>query len=190
MDNGTELSAKPEDNQGEDVSQTGEARIGSGLCHPNAPQINAEIKRLMRSPFQRVLMDYLGYAPTADAIRRLADKAPDRWIQGAVMLAQLAGYQKEVHVTGEVSHVHSMSDAEIQRRVTEGRARMREISLTAALPIPAPQAGNVSRETPAMAANRNERDAHASAEHGLSALKPARANAEAPIDVQARVIPD
>lgn len=174
MDNSLESGAKPEDNQEPNVSQTGEARIGSGLCHPNAQAINAEIKRLMRSPFQRVLMDYLGYAPTPDAIRRLADKAPDRWIQGAVMLAQLAGYSKEVHVSGEVSHVHSMSDAQIRER--RAALQLAQTSMKAPLPIPATQAGTVSRETPAMAANRAERDA--------------RANADAPIDVQVRVIPD
>lgn len=177
MDHSIESGPEPQEHSESNVSQTGETRIGSGMCHPNAQAINAEIKRLMRSPFQRVLMDYLGYAPTPDAIRRLADKAPDRWIQGAVMLAQLAGYTKEVHVTGEVSHVHTMSDADIQRRLAENRAKRGEIAQGLSLPLPAQtldaQGQTVSRETKAMQANRHE-----------------RLNTGDVTDVQARVIPD
>lgn len=138
MDYGIESGAKPEENEEEGgVSQVQESRIGSGTMHPNAEQIGVELARMMRSPFRRMLADYLGFAPTPEALKRFADKAPDRWIQGAVMLAQLSGYQKEVHVQQDVAvNVSVMSDAQIAERLAETRAKLGGFHVKQSLPLP------------------------------------------------------
>lgn len=162
MDNSLESGAKPEDDETQGgLSQVQEPRIGSGLCHPNAAQIQVEINRMMRSPFRRILADYLGFAPTPDALKRFADKSPDRWMQGLTIIAGLAGYQKEVHVSADLNvNVHSMSDADIRAKREALAQRALEVGQKLSLPLPPPtinqQGQTVSRETKAMAANRHE----------------------------------
>lgn len=138
MDTSRESGAEPpEDNPEGSISQIQESRIGSGTLSPNAAQIETELNRMMRSPFRRMLADYLGFAPTTDALQKFANKSPDRWIQGAVMLAQLAGYSKEVHVVSETTvNVSVMSDADIQVRLNETRAKLALQAGNRTLPLP------------------------------------------------------
>lgn len=145
MDTSRESGAEPpEDNPEGSVSQIQESRIGSGTLSPNAAQIETELNRMMRSPFRRMLADYLGFAPTTEALQKFANKSPDRWIQGAVMLAQLAGYSKEVHVVSETTvNVSVMSDADIQVRLNETRAKLALQAGNRVLPIP-----NAARVSP------------------------------------------
>lgn len=150
MDTGNHESgiAAPSEDQPQ-IPAVREAGIGGGKLHPNALQVGGEITRLLRAPFQRLLADYLGCAPTAEAIRKFADKSPDRWVQGLVMLGQMAGYTKDIHVTSDSTlNVHLMSDTDVRERLQAARAALGVAQSTAALPLPLPSPKtNVPRET-------------------------------------------
>jgi len=125
-----------DERDGEPAETRGEiAGFESGLTRES---IRSEVRRVMRDPWQRILTDYVGTAPSLKALQKFADKSPDRWIQGAVMLAQLAGYTKEINVNhgGVVEHVHVMSDADLQQRLNEARQKRALLNGQATLPIP------------------------------------------------------
>lgn len=139
MDNGLEQGASEQPIN--DVTEVKQTRIGSGELHPNAPLIKKELAKLMRSPFRRILADYLGFAPTPEAIQRLAEKSPDRWIQGAIMLAGLAGFTKDTTVN--VNHnVEVHSDSELRERLALAEQAQITQQRTRLLPscMPDPQA--------------------------------------------------
>lgn len=91
----------------------------SRLPQPSGEEIEAELAALSRGPFRRILTDYLGFAPTGPALQRFANKFPDKWANAVGILAQLAGYKKELQVEGTVQMVHTMSDSDIERRRKE-----------------------------------------------------------------------
>jgi len=65
-----------------------------------------------KSPFQRILADLLGCAPSADALQTFADKAPDRWAQALTIVSKLAGYKETAAVENNFYlTISSMSDA-------------------------------------------------------------------------------
>lgn len=83
-------------------------------------ELRREITRKLRIPFERILADYLGESPSLRAIKALAEKSPDRWIQGAVMLAQLAGYTKDLNINvNQTINISGMSDSQIEMRKLE-----------------------------------------------------------------------
>lgn len=127
LGHGLQSGAVPEgDSKPDGIPALQKPCIGSGELHPNAAQINKELYNMMRSPFRRMLADYLGCAPNADAVKAFANKSPDRWMQGLQMLAQLSGFTKEVKVINEF-HVASASDGQLNERLQEVRKRVAQL---------------------------------------------------------------
>lgn len=115
----------------------------SRLPQPSGAEIEAELAALQRGPFRRILTDFLGFAPSAQALRNFANKHPDKWANALGIIAQLAGYKKEMHVEGTVNMVHAMSDAEIERR----RRELREAEAASQRLInPAPRENDAARK--------------------------------------------
>lgn len=81
--------------------------------------VHAHLDRLSREPFRDVLAVFLGSAPSAEAIKDLAECRPDRWGQGLVMLAKLAGYHDKLQVDHSHIEVAEMSDMELMKRFNE-----------------------------------------------------------------------
>lgn len=79
--------------------------------------LHAEMQALNRDAFRRVLVDFIGYAPSPEAIQKLAEKAPDRWIQGLTMLSSLAGYKRDVSEVNNIVVIGSMSDSDLMKRL-------------------------------------------------------------------------
>jgi hypothetical protein len=86
----------------------------------------AEIRVLSRDPFRRILKLWAGAAPTHEALVAQADKHPDRWAQGFAIFGRLASYSDklEVDVTGEVTHVHLLSDLELEAELAALDAKL------------------------------------------------------------------
>lgn len=126
-----------EGNEGNGESAETRTEIAGNEQGLTREMIRVEVGRALRSPWQRILTDYIGTAPTLKALQKFADKSPDRWIQGAVMLAQLSGYSKEIHVTQDINvNVQHMSDADIQQRLNETRAKQATLGQKRTLPLP------------------------------------------------------
>lgn len=81
--------------------------------------VEKALGRFDRAPFRRVLAEYIGAAPTPQAIAEFAAKYPDRWAQGLAILAGLAGFQKDVNVNVTHWNVAEMSEAQLMERARE-----------------------------------------------------------------------
>jgi len=84
-------------------------------------KIRTEIYRLSRDPFRDVLSFFIASAPSPQAIRKQAQRFPDRWAQSITQLANLSGYSQlntnlDISLSASISH---MSDAEIDKRIDE-----------------------------------------------------------------------
>lgn len=79
------------------------------------------LRTYSREPFRKVLAQWLENPPTTADIQALAKKSPDRWGQGVQMLGKLSGYSErtELDVTGQIEHVHTLSDLELEARLAQ-----------------------------------------------------------------------
>lgn len=83
------------------------------------------INRLSRSTFRKVLAELVEGAPTIEAVKRFADKYPDRWAQAVSIMGGLAGYERGV-VEINVYNVQGLSDADLMRRLEDVTKGLRE----------------------------------------------------------------
>lgn len=86
---------------------------------PTREEVEDELAILSRGPFARVLADYLGFSPTPAALRRFADKSPDKWAGALAILADLSGYKKGVVEVNNIMMIGSMDDSALIKRVKE-----------------------------------------------------------------------
>lgn len=100
-----------------------------------AELVGRQLAAMSRQPFRDLLREMIGAAPTPEAIRRFADKYPDRWAQATSILAGLAGYERGI-VEVNVFHIKGLSDADLMRRLDEVEA-----ALAAASPRAKPATG-------------------------------------------------
>ena len=82
-----------------------------------------ELSAQARAPFRRVLAELIGARPTPEAVRRFADKYPDRWAQAVSIMGGLAGYERGV-VEVNVFNIKGLSDADLDRRLAEVEAQL------------------------------------------------------------------
>lgn len=71
---------------------------------------------MSRSPFRKVLAELIEAKPTPEAVRRFADKYPDRWAQAVSMMAGLSGFDRGV-IELNVFNIKGLSDIELMRRL-------------------------------------------------------------------------
>lgn len=91
-------------------------------------RINAEVSALIRSPFQRIVADYLACAPSPEAIKNFAEKFPDRYAAALAGLAPLAGFQKEINVQSTNIHlVANLADSTLTARLQAAEQRLIEL---------------------------------------------------------------
>lgn len=86
---------------------------------PTRTEVEHELAALSRGPFQRILADYLGFSPTPKALRKFAERAPDKYISSLGVLAQLSGYKRDEVVVNNIMMIGSMSDYDIRQRRLE-----------------------------------------------------------------------
>jgi hypothetical protein len=84
-----------------------------------------ELAAQARAPFRRVLAELIGARPTPEAIRRFADKYPDRWAQAVSIMGGLAGYERGV-VEVNVFNIKGLSDADLVKRLAEVEKQLGE----------------------------------------------------------------
>lgn len=102
------------------VREPGEAVSGQPLTFQQIRTM-ADLRIFSRDPFRALLAQWLDNGPSDTEIQAQARKNPDRWAQGATMLSRLSGYSDklEVDVTGEITHLHQLSDLELEQRVLD-----------------------------------------------------------------------
>jgi hypothetical protein len=82
---------------------------------------------MSRVPFRKVLAELVGAKPTPEAVRRFADKYPDRWAQAVSIMAGLAGYERGV-VELNLFNVRGLADSALLTELQEVRAALRKIA--------------------------------------------------------------
>lgn len=97
--------------------------------------IGRHIAALARQPFKDLLTEMIGARPTPEAIRRFADKYPDRWAQAISILGGLAGYERGV-VEVNVFNIKGLSDADLMRRLAEVEEQLRARPQAAVASLP------------------------------------------------------
>lgn len=107
---------------------------------PTGEEVEAELAALSRGPFRRILTDFLGFAPDADSIKRLSANKPEKWAASLAILAQLAGYKRDVIEVNNIVMIGSMSDYELNKRLAEvegmGKESARLISPSQPVTVP------------------------------------------------------
>jgi hypothetical protein len=106
-----------------------------------------------RSPFRRVLAELLECKPTPEAMRRFADKYPDRWAQAVSIMGGLSGFERGI-VEVNVFNIKGMSDSELMKRLEQVRDEVRAITgrppagevVDAEVVEPAPAGGGEGRD--------------------------------------------
>ncbi len=81
-----------------------------------------------RVPFQKILAQLIGCAPTAEAITAFAEKHPDRWAQAVAIFGGLAGFEKGL-VALNVYNVGSMSDVQLLAEIAKGDEGLARLGL-------------------------------------------------------------
>lgn len=86
---------------------------------PSGDEILAKLRTFDRDPFAVQLAQLLDCAPTAKAIRKFANKYPDRWAQAVSIFSGLNGYSAKTEVINNnlFMVVGKLSDAEIEQRL-------------------------------------------------------------------------
>ena len=82
---------------------------------PSLEEIQRQMEKLQREPFQHLLARMMACAPDEEAIAAQAKKYPDRWAQTVTQMAKLAGYSDKLELGGELK-VGKMSDAELEHQ--------------------------------------------------------------------------
>jgi hypothetical protein len=94
----------------------------SGSWTPNVTGVDLrrEIERLSRGPFMDVLVQFLGFTPSEEAIKALAESDPAKYVKALEGLSKLAGFQEELAIAHHIEvSVRDMSDAEIEQKLQD-----------------------------------------------------------------------
>ena len=80
--------------------------------------VGRQLASMSRAPFRHILQDLIGGRPTPEAIRRFADRYPDRWAQAVSIFGALSGYKQDL-VEINVFNIKGLSDSELMGRIAE-----------------------------------------------------------------------
>lgn len=82
---------------------------------------------MSRTPFRKVLAELIEAKPTPEAVRRFADKYPDRWAQAVSMMAGMSGFDRGV-IEVNVFNVKGLSDSELMRELQMVRSKVANLA--------------------------------------------------------------
>lgn len=88
------------------------------------------IRTQSEEPFQKELAKFMSCAPTASAIKRQADKYPDRWVQAMTMLRKAAGYAEKTEHTYNTNifmRLQTASDSELKVLEEQTKAELQAV---------------------------------------------------------------
>lgn len=81
------------------------------------------IMAMSRQPFREALIALVGASPTPEAVRRFADRYPDRWAQAVSIMGGMAGFSRET-VELNVFNVKGLADSELMARLSSLDAKL------------------------------------------------------------------
>lgn len=81
----------------------------------DADALRARLRQYDRTPFLSLLQQFIESGPSDQAIARMAEKWPEKWVQALVQLGRLAGFTDKTEATINVNvAIGSMSDSQLE----------------------------------------------------------------------------
>lgn len=97
---------------------------------PNKPLFDADdlrtrLRQYDRTPFLSLLQQFITQGPTDEAIARMAEKWPEKWVMALVQLAKIGGFTEktESNVNINVS-IGQMSDSQLEADIKRELAEL------------------------------------------------------------------
>lgn len=93
----------------------------------DADALRARLRQYDRTPFLTLLQQFVEQGPSDEAIQRMAEKWPEKWVQALVQLGRLAGFTEKTEATINVNvAISQMSDSQL---ADELRREMAELGI-------------------------------------------------------------
>lgn len=96
------------------------AKIMAGGQKGNKPLFDADdvrsrLRMYDRTPFLTVLQQFIEHGPTDEAIQRMAEKWPEKWVAAMTQLARISGFTEKTEATLNVNvSIGNMSDSQLE----------------------------------------------------------------------------
>lgn len=82
-------------------------------------EIQGHFDSLRRDPFKFELVKLLQNSPSPKAIKKFADKSPDRYWQAVVQAARLGGFSDKLEVDVKFKPLSSLADSELRNMLED-----------------------------------------------------------------------
>lgn len=93
--------------------------------------LRGRLRQYDRAPFLDVLHHFMQNAPTDEAVRKLAERSPEKFVAAMTQLARIAGFSEKTEATVDINvHISQMSDSQLEDYI---KTNMKVID---ALPMP------------------------------------------------------
>lgn len=110
----------------------------------SAADVLDKLRQTDRTPFIELLAGWLECAPSADAVKAFAERAPERYVTAIVQIARLSGYaEKHDHMHNHTVNVTNLSDSQLEDQLQE---KLRTLGLPAVIDL-TPTAGEAGALT-------------------------------------------
>lgn len=81
----------------------------------DADDVRSRLRMYDRTPFLTVLQQFIQQGPTDEAIQKMAEKWPEKWVAATVQLARIAGFTEKTESTLNVNvSIGNMSDSQLE----------------------------------------------------------------------------
>jgi hypothetical protein len=101
----------------------GQSKPVKALPHHRRPKYTGtELRKALtafdRQPFTDLLVEWFADSPSPEAIRELATKHPEKWVQAMASLSKMAGFSEKTETDVSITvNYKSMSDSQIEDRL-------------------------------------------------------------------------
>lgn len=91
----------------------------------DADALRARLRQYDRTPFLTLLQQFVEQGPSDEAIARMAEKWPEKWVQALVQLGRLAGFTEKTEATINVNvAIGQMSDSQLEDELRREMAQL------------------------------------------------------------------
>lgn len=107
----------------------------------------AEIELRSRNPFIEILAAGLLNSPSNKAVKKLADKSPDRYAQYITQMAKLSGYSEKIEVEQSKVNLKQLAMSELRSLLSDLSSQLKAIDVTPQPIDAAPALGSTAPPT-------------------------------------------
>jgi hypothetical protein len=84
----------------------------------DADDLRIRLRQYDRTPFLSLLQQFIENGPTDDAIAKMAEKYPEKWVTALVQMGRMSGFTEKTEATVNVNvSIGQMSDSQLEDEV-------------------------------------------------------------------------